>query len=370
MAEYLDEAQRTRVKGYLAGATGFEWQTWLVTLAVYGSWLFAVVCRETLTLLPATLLLILACVWFMSLQHEFMHGHPTRHAWLNKALGYAPLAVWFPYTLYRETHMRHHRDENLTHPGLDPESSYIAAEVWRDSGAIRRALYRARKTFWGRVVLGPPMAIFGTLRGSASKILGGDLRELPMWLCHGALLVLMLYALQRWAGIPWWYYLLCVAYPALSLAMIRSYFEHRPAEDPKHRIVINEAGRFMRLLFLDNNYHLVHHDLPHLSWYLIARVYRDDRDAYLRRCNGFLLHGYLDLMRVYGFEPIDEPHHPLAGVSRPADMPVMPATSGKSAISAKSAKSAISGKSGKFGKFGTGGTGMAARSGATRLATR
>lgn len=48
--------------------------------------------------------------------------------------------------------------------------------------------------------------------------------------------------------------------------MIRSYFEHRAADDCKHRIVINEAGSVMRLLFLNNNYHLVHHDLPHLPW--------------------------------------------------------------------------------------------------------
>jgi fatty acid desaturase len=72
----------------------------------------------------------------------------------------------------------------------------------------------------------------------------------------------------------------------------------------------------MRLLFLNNNYHLVHHDLPHLPWFLIARVYWDDRSAYLSRCNGFLVHGYLDLMREYGFTPIDEPQHPLASARR------------------------------------------------------
>ena len=312
MADYLNEEQRNRVQHYLRrGMAHGEWQTWLVTVAVYGGWLAALHYREALTLLPATIILILCCVWFMSLQHEFLHGHPTRHAWLNKLLGYAPLAVWFPYTLYRDTHLRHHHDENLTYPGLDPESHYIAPEVWQKSGRAMRALYRARKTFWGRLAIGPLLAIAGTLRGSAEKLLDGDLRELPMWLTHGALLAAMLYAVERWAGMPWWYYLAFVAYPALSLAMIRSYFEHRAAEDCKHRIVINEAGGLMRLLFLNNNYHLVHHDLPHLPWYLLARVYKEDRAGYLQRCNGFLLHGYLNLMRRYGVTPIDEPQHPL-----------------------------------------------------------
>ena len=312
MAHYLNDEQRARIRRHLGEATHGEWQTWLVTAMVYGGWLAALLFHDALTLLPSTVILILCSVWYMSLQHEFMHGHPTRHAWLNKMLGYAPLAVWFPYTLYRETHMRHHQDENLTYPGLDPESHYIAPEVWRRSGRAMRALYRIRKTFWGRLAIGPLLAICGTLGSSGRRIVNGDLRELPMWLTHGALLAAMLYGVQRWTGMPWWYYLLCVAYPALSLAMVRSYFEHRAADDCKHRIVINEAGPLMRLLFLNNNYHLVHHDLPHLPWYLIARVYWADRNAYLSRCNGFLVHGYLDLMRRHGFTPIDEPPHPLA----------------------------------------------------------
>jgi fatty acid desaturase len=316
MAHYLNDHQRTRISQYLSNAAHGEWQTWLVTAVVYGSWLMALRYHEALTLLPTTIILILCCVWYMSLQHEFLHGHPTRHAWFNKVLGYAPLAVWFPYTLYRDTHMRHHQDENLTYPGLDPESNYIDPEVWQHTGSALRALYRVRKTFWGRLTIGPLVAIGATLRSSTQKSLRGDLRELPMWLAHGTLLVAMLYGVQHWTGIPWWYYLLCVAYPALSLAMVRSYFEHRAAEDCKHRIAINEAGRVMRLLFLNNNYHLVHHDLPHLPWFLIARVYWDDRSAYLRRCNGFLVHGYLDLMREYGFTPIDEPQHPLASARR------------------------------------------------------
>lgn len=313
MADYLNEAQRIRIRQYLTDAPRIEWQTWLVTVLVYGGWFAALVFRETLGLLPTTLLLIICCVWFMSLQHEFMHGHPTRHAWFNKLLGYAPLAVWFPYTLYRETHMRHHQDENLTHPGLDPESHYVAQEVWERSGKAMRAVYRARKTFWGRLAIGPLLAVAGMLAESVRKLVRGDLRELPMWLTHGILLVTMLGLVQQLSAIAWWYYLLFIAYPALSLAMIRSYFEHRAAEDCKHRIVINEAGPVMRLLFLNNNYHLVHHDLPHLPWYLIPRVYRDDRSAYLQRCNGFLLSGYLELMRSNGFTPIDAPHHPLAG---------------------------------------------------------
>src|ERR1700712_3800982 len=41
MAEYLNDEQRTRIRRYLADVPRFEWQTWLVTAAVYGGWLAA-----------------------------------------------------------------------------------------------------------------------------------------------------------------------------------------------------------------------------------------------------------------------------------------------------------------------------------------
>ena len=36
------------------------------------------------------------------MQHEALHGHPTRYQWLNDQLGYASLWLWLPYRVYRE----------------------------------------------------------------------------------------------------------------------------------------------------------------------------------------------------------------------------------------------------------------------------
>src|SRR5258706_10998790 len=49
-----------------------------------------------------------------SLQHEVIHGFPTRWRALNVALIYPPLWLFLPYGLYRDSHLRHHRDERLT----------------------------------------------------------------------------------------------------------------------------------------------------------------------------------------------------------------------------------------------------------------
>ena len=149
-------------------------------------------------------------------------------------------------------------------------------------------------------------------REAIDQVRGGNYHYVLMWAMHLTLLSAMLATIAVVAGIPAWYYLLAVAYPALSLAMVRSYYEHRAAADCKHRIAINEASWPMRVLYLNNNYHLVHHDLPSLPWYLLARVYWADREAYLARCGGFRIGGYGELAWRFGMTPIDAPVHPMS----------------------------------------------------------
>ena len=311
MADYLHPEQRRRIQALQQTFTArTEWPTWLVLAAVYSAWGGALYFHEALGLVLITVLLALSSAWFMSVQHELVHGHPTRHRWLNKILGYAPLAVWFPYTLYVATHLHHHNDENLTLPGIDPESNYVSPEQWERSGPVRRWLYRVRLSFWGRFVFGPAMSIAAIAAGALRQLRQGDYRFGRMWLTHGSLTLLMLWGVNQVAGIHPLHYLFGVAYPALSIAMVRSYFEHRATADCKHRIAINEAAWPMRLLFLNNNFHLVHHDMPGLAWYLLPKAYWPHRDAYYERSAGFRFDGYAGLAWRFGFRPIDAPLHP------------------------------------------------------------
>src|SRR6476661_2596243 len=57
-----------------------------------------------------------------SLQHEALHGHPTRNRLVNELAVSVDPGLWFPYRRYRKLHLTHHNDENLTDPQLDPES--------------------------------------------------------------------------------------------------------------------------------------------------------------------------------------------------------------------------------------------------------
>jgi fatty acid desaturase len=286
-----------------------EWPTWALIAAVYGGWLGAVGVASAWGPLVGSGVLALACCWFMSLQHELLHGHPTRSQRINRWLGLLPLAAWYPYDLYRETHLAHHRDEVLTQPGIDPESNYVDAAHYERLSRPGRWLRHAQRTVVGRVVFGPALVILPTWLNAVRQPLRGDFTHLRCWLQHAAMLAVLLWALDRYAGIGPLQYLLGVCYPALGLAMLRSFYEHRPAEDAAHRVVINEAGWFWRWLFLNNNYHAVHHAQPSLPWWRIRGQYLAQRDEVLVRNGQFLVPGYGALMRRHALVPIDSPVH-------------------------------------------------------------
>jgi len=287
-----------------------EWPTCLLIAVVYGAWFAAVMQAQRLGGFVSNAMLIVLGCWFMSLQHELLHGHPTRHRSLNRLLGLAPLAVWYPYDLYRAGHLAHHRDELLTEPGIDPESNYIAAADFARLHPALRPFWMAQRTVLGRVLLGPAMVILPTWLDIVRRPLRGDWHQTPAWALHLSLLAALLWALDRYAGIGPLRYMLAIAYPALGLAMLRSFFEHRPAALPAHRVVINEAAPFWRLLYLNNNYHSVHHELPSLPWYRIRARYLAEREAVLARNGGFLVAGYGALLWRYALTPIDSPVHP------------------------------------------------------------
>jgi fatty acid desaturase len=311
MPNYLDDAQRADIDRLRVSFTGrTEWPTWLLLIGIYLAWPALLLLSPHLGVWPTTALMIPLLVLWMSLQHELLHGHPTRCPWLNKVLGYAPLAVWYPYTLYRDTHMQHHRDEDLTVPGLDPESRYLSQSRWRQTGPLMRLLRWLDKTPPGRLVFGVPLALGSLVAEESMRLIRGEDKAWFMWSTHAFFLLLMFSFIERVSLLSGWHYLLLISIPALAISMVRSYYEHRPHAQPQQRTVINEAGWPWRWLFLNLNLHLVHHDLPGLAWYHIPAVYRARREQWLARSGGFLLPGYAELFRRHSFKPVDSPQHP------------------------------------------------------------
>jgi fatty acid desaturase len=288
-----------------------EMPTWVLMVTVYSGWFAVVYFWQTLGAWIATPLLVLFTTWYMSLQHELIHGHPTRKAWLNQLFGTLPLAVWYPYGLYRDSHLHHHRNDHLTLPEDDPEGYYFTRARWERFPAWFVAVIKLRNTLPGRMIVGPLLDIYATLSGALFALFKGEIKTIAMWVIHIAMLAVLLYWMSL-RGLSPVYFVIAVSYPALSLTKLRSFFEHRAHEAPEARSTLNEAGFGWRLLFLNLNYHLVHHDLPGLPWYALRKVYLAEREAYIQRSEGFLVEGYSQWLNEHAVKPIHVEIHPLA----------------------------------------------------------
>ena len=289
-----------------------ETPTWTVIAAIYGGWLALTLSYRSL---PAYLVAPLGAwllAWHGSLQHEALHGHPTRRPWLNALLAGPPLALWLPFRIYRETHLAHHRAPELTDPLSDPESYYTAADQWARLSRPARLLRQALHTAAGRLALGPFAVVWRLLRAEAPRLLSGDRRRLAIWAAHAAAVAAVLLWVVAVCRIPPWAYLALFVYPGMSLTLLRSFTEHRPAEDQRRRTAVVEAGPVLSLLYLNNNLHLVHHLWPQLPWYELPRRYRARRGDLLEQNGQFRFAGYADVLRRFALRSKDSPVHPRA----------------------------------------------------------
>ena len=292
--------------------THVEIPTWCVIAAVYGGWLALTFHYHQL---PPWLVVPLGAwllAWHGSLQHEALHGHPTRRPRLNALIAGPPLALWLPFPLYRESHMAHHRAQ-LTDPYDDPESFYTAPDQWARLAPPVRWLRRALHTVGGRLALGPLAVVWRLWSVEAGRVAAGERRRVAIWAVHAGSVALILFWVVAVCGIPLWAYLALFVYPGLSLTLLRSFTEHRPAAEPAQRTAVVEAGRLLSLLYLNNNLHVLHHQSPQLPWYELPRHYRARRGALLEENGHFAFAGYADVLRRYALRSKDSPVHPGAG---------------------------------------------------------
>ncbi|AHM73111.1 fatty acid desaturase [Yersinia hibernica] len=309
-AYYLSEQQRARIKQLSRSwVWRLELPTWALIGVIYTGWFTCVIYWQQLGAVMGSVLLILLSAWYMSLQHELIHGHPTRWRWVNQLLGTLPLAVWYPYIFYRDSHIQHHRDENLTHPEKDPECYYYTAEQWLYFTPLFKSIVRVSNTFIGRVTLGVVLDIIDTIRCAIRAFIAGNRPAIIMWLTHFGLLGLLFHWMAGY-GISAIFYILVISFPALSLTKVRSFFEHRAAENSAARSTLNEAAWPWRLLFLNLNYHLVHHDLPALPWYGLRQIYLENRVQYQQRSEQFVVSGYTQWFEAFAFTALEIEIHP------------------------------------------------------------
>ena len=123
-------------------------------------------------LATAALLAALAITQQSSLQHEAIHGHPTRSAAINTALAWPPLTLIIPYLRFRDTHLAHHLDSRLTDPYDDPESNFLDGGYWERLPGWVQKLLLWNNTLAGRLAIGPVI-------GTAAFLKSGRCRTQP-----------------------------------------------------------------------------------------------------------------------------------------------------------------------------------------------
>ncbi|MBS0420360.1 MAG: fatty acid desaturase [Proteobacteria bacterium] len=281
-----------------------EWPTLGVALVIYGGFLLVTLLFADLPLFVAAPLLSVLLTWYGSLQHETIHGHPTPDRRFNEMLGSLPLSLWIPYTVYRETHLRHHRHggRRLTQVAYDPESFYLPTGELSRFGHLRRWIYRANCTLAGRLILGPALAVTSFWSGELRRVRSGDRRRLRIWARHSVGVCFVLAWTVGVCHISLWVYLVLIVYPSVSLNHVRSFAEHVADSDPRLRTRVVEAHPFWALLFLNNNLHIAHHAKPKMAWFQLPHAWHQMRAPALERGLVFA-GGYREVMRKYLLRP-------------------------------------------------------------------
>ena len=309
-------------------AAAVEWPTLGLIIVIYHCFLALTFFHDAL---PLWLFLPLAAwiaAWWSSVQHEIVHGHPTRNRRLNAALATPPIWLWLPFDCYRRSHLIHHRDEHLTDPLDDPETRYWTATGWRELGPIGRYLVELQSTLLGRLAIGPVWSIVIFARSEAERLISGEGTARRVWAWHMLWVALLLAWVVFVCKMPLWQYLAGFVYCGTALALVRSFAEHKARDHVDLRTAIVENSPLFGLLFLNNNLHVVHHRWPTVPSYRLTRLYRQNRSDILAANGGLVYHGYGQVFRRYLFAQYDHPVHPAerpalgsdqAGVSYPAE---------------------------------------------------
>ncbi len=288
----------------------YELPTVVLGLVLYASWAALVWWHASI---PGWLLFILGgyvTQWHFSLQHESIHGMRHWPSWLRTAFVWPPIGLWMPYPVYNRSHSTHHVNFNITHPARDTESNYHLQNDWPRYNALYKWVLMLNQTILVRMAIGPFLRLYKLAKKEIGRIRAGDYSNAPHWVTHAVSVAAILYFVMQVAGMPFWKYLLCFAYPGMALGMLRTFIEHRYAERPLARVAIVESNHVLGVMYLYNNLHLVHHRQPTLAWYKIPARFRAEREELLRFNDNFYFRGYGEILRRFTFRPVFDPIHP------------------------------------------------------------
>jgi fatty acid desaturase len=291
-----------------------EVPTLLLIASTYGGWLFITSTYGHWPLWVVAPITAVVLTLHSSLQHEIVHGHPTRWVAFNRLFGLVPLSFWMPYERYHQQHRVHHIDARLTDPLDDPESFYWTHEAWSRLSRFTQLMVRAQQTLAGRVIIGSFWHIGAFLHSEARRLLRDEPGVRKDWLEHLVWCVPVIVWVKLVCGIPLWLYLVAMVIPGNGIVLIRSFAEHRARAGVPERVAVVENSWILGPLFLFNNLHSLHHETPPTPWYQLPRHYRVHRERLIAANGGLVYCTYFDVARRYMFRAHDVIEHPTGRV--------------------------------------------------------
>jgi fatty acid desaturase len=287
-----------------------EWPTLCLLVAVTAAWALLTAFAGTIGLWLSVPALALVLALHSSLQHEVIHGHPTPWPLANAALVFAAVGLFVPYRRFRATHLAHHHDPTLTDPYDDPETNYVDPAVWARLPRAARVTLAANNTLLGRMVLGPLFSAWVLWRDDLRAMKRGDREISWAWALHALGLVPVIAWLGLVATTPLASYVLA-CWGGLGVLKIRTFLEHQAHERAAARSVVIEDRGPLAFLFLNNNFHAVHHAHPRLPWYRLPGEYERRREEFLRRNGGYRYRSYAEVIGLYLLRRKDPVAHPI-----------------------------------------------------------
>ena len=177
----------------------------------------------------------------MSLQHEIIHNHPTRSRRVNRA--HRRLAAGALAAVRDLPHhpppapQRQPADRSAGRPGI----LLFHRRAMGGAGAARaRAFARAIDAARPAVPRARAWAMTRFWAGEAATLARGNLRHAPIVLRHLIQVALVLAWVIGVCHMPFWLYFWAFVYAGTSLALIRSYAEHRAEAEVERRTAIVE----------------------------------------------------------------------------------------------------------------------------------
>jgi len=301
------------------GRVAVELPTLLIALVTYGGWLAITFAYSHWPLAIVAPIAAVLITLQGSLQHEIVHGHPTRWDGVNRLIAIVPLSLWLPFERYRQSHRAHHIDERITDPLDDPESYYWTPQDWARLKPVTRVIVQLQQTLAGRVTIGAFWAIGRFLSAESRAVIRNQDGVRAVWLEHLLWCIPVIVWVKIVCGMPLSIYVLAMAIPGTSLTLIRSFAEHRARPQVRARIAIVEGSWILGPLYLFNNLHALHHEAPAIPWYEYPARYRLNRERLIAENGGLVYRTYFDVARRFLFRPHDTPQHPSGRV------PVLPA---------------------------------------------